>query len=264
MENNAFQKSLTALLEKTNVCTKEQWANYLFVSESAISQWVNGKTIPKAENLQFIILRLENSKEDAIQNILNDFYIMADKPINSVLPLAMAERLKGFRTISDYIISSQVDILRIEMSRLPGAVKKEFLYFCTVLCRQIKTEIENNNSVIYNNSLKKNLNISEVDTKFLSFLEDRYNTIPNPNDFRKGQLISLVNGSADLVKADYSSSNEAINSINVMLPSNSFVELHRNKIKEEDNIGEKVERSMNDKTQKEFPNRHRNLNSKST
>ncbi len=62
-DKSIFAVALKALLDETNLFDRREWAQFLNVSESAISQWVGDKTIPRADLLYMIIDVLAESTD---------------------------------------------------------------------------------------------------------------------------------------------------------------------------------------------------------
>jgi len=135
---NLFKEVLVKLIDDTKVMSRAKWSQYLLVSEAAISQWLNGKTIPKSEHLRNIISYLENFETQEIQNALYDFYDVADMPVTISLNEDVQDKFRGFPTISDYISSSDLYAFQVELSRVHGTLKKDVLYLCSEFVRSLK------------------------------------------------------------------------------------------------------------------------------
>ncbi len=134
---NQFISCFTKLLDETGKMSRNEWADYLCVSPSAITQWVKGQTIPRSEHLEQIILYIERFKDKDTLSILNEFYKMADKPLSEFLPAEMVNKFKGSRTLADYISKSYLPVFHAELSNVPSLVRRDFLALCTRFSRNL-------------------------------------------------------------------------------------------------------------------------------
>ncbi|HVU98722.1 MAG TPA: sigma factor [Puia sp.] len=133
-----FKIALSNLLDKTGIYSRFEWASYLLVSEPAISQWTNGRTLPKAEHLSSILLFLENYDRKDVQQYVYEFYQMADLPIEKTLEESLQDRYGKYQTITEYISLTYQDALNIEVSDLNGLFRKHFYYLCSYFARALK------------------------------------------------------------------------------------------------------------------------------
>jgi hypothetical protein len=85
MSQNLFASVIKALLDDTNLFNRKEWAQFLGVSESAISQWVGNKTIPRPDLLYMMVDVLEQST-GITKGPLEAFKAMAHKPGTDVSP----------------------------------------------------------------------------------------------------------------------------------------------------------------------------------
>jgi hypothetical protein len=86
-KRSQFAQALVGLLDDTGFYTREEWAKFLRISTSAISQWVNDKTLPRADLLAMLldILRLRGA--DPAEEALKRFDRIAALPAAEVSPL---------------------------------------------------------------------------------------------------------------------------------------------------------------------------------
>jgi transcriptional regulator with XRE-family HTH domain len=98
-EHGEFANALRALLDESQVFTRAQWAEFLGVTEPAISQWVNDDTLPRADNLRMIIDVLQESDE-VNPELLQRFRTMASRPAHEVSP--HGDRLG--RSVAHYLL----------------------------------------------------------------------------------------------------------------------------------------------------------------
>src|SRR5207244_2263066 len=70
-ERSRFAEMLLRLIDETNLFTRAEWAEILDVSEAAISQWVNDKTLPRPELLRMIVdtVKRSNSADDVLTQL---------------------------------------------------------------------------------------------------------------------------------------------------------------------------------------------------
>ncbi|MBW8683308.1 hypothetical protein [Chitinophaga rhizophila] len=170
---NLFREMLIKLIDDTKVLNRTQWSQYLMVSEAAISQWLTGKTFPKSEHLRNILSYLNDFEDAKIQDSLYDFYEMSNLPVTESLPEDQQEKLRGVRSISDYINLADFYAFQVELSRVHGALKKEFIYLCTEFARSLKefssVNSERSDIRILRDALLKieNAHINEFFSKFI-------------------------------------------------------------------------------------------------
>lgn len=165
MEENKFGKALTDLLDETGVFTRAQWASYLYVSTSAISQWVNGKTVPRPDYLVSIISHLERYKKAEVQEKLDNFYLIADLPVGEVMPAELLGRNSGMHTISDYLSSVFMQNLQYDVNILPGRVRKTYTMLCSKISRILQEQLNEDKNGIESKKLEKllkNINVDEL------------------------------------------------------------------------------------------------------
>lgn len=80
-----FALAIKALLDETNLFNRREWAEFLGVSEPAISQWVGDKTIPRPDLLYMMVDVLEHST-DVPEAPLKAFQAMAQQAATEVSP----------------------------------------------------------------------------------------------------------------------------------------------------------------------------------
>ena len=119
-----FAAALTALLDDTGILKRREWAEFLHISESAISQWVGDKTLPRPEHLKKIVRFLQDS-DGVPEAPVCDFLQMSSLPARQITPLS--ERLGEDRTIDQYMLRPLRNALQITLSGLPAASQEEIL-----------------------------------------------------------------------------------------------------------------------------------------
>lgn len=108
-----FALALRRLLDDTAYFTRAEWARFLGVSESALSQWVNDKTIPRADLLR-VILDVLRSSANIPPEPLTEFDKISNYPAEEVSPLGS----RMVPTVSDYIRKSTFVRLGNDLRRL--------------------------------------------------------------------------------------------------------------------------------------------------
>lgn len=116
--------ALASLLDDTRVLSRRQWAELLHISESAISQWVGDKTLPRPEHLRKIVRFLQDS-DDVPQAPGREFSRLSSLPARQVTPLG--DRLGEDRTLDQYMLRPLRVALQISLSGLPAARQEEIL-----------------------------------------------------------------------------------------------------------------------------------------
>lgn len=113
-----------SLLGKTNVLSRAQWAEFLHISESAISQWVSDKTLPRPEHLRKIIRFLQDS-DDVPEEPMRRFFEVSALPAQQVTPLY--KRFGEDRTLDQYMLRPLRSALQKALSGLSAAKQEEIL-----------------------------------------------------------------------------------------------------------------------------------------
>lgn len=128
-----FARALVGLLDEAGVFKRSEWATYLGVSASAISQWVNDRTIPRADVLRRIVDVVERSAS-APSAPLESFRAMAERPASQVSPHGdrMAPSVARYLEETTYEaamlelrgrpISEQVEALRSGTRPMPAEI----------------------------------------------------------------------------------------------------------------------------------------------
>lgn len=83
-----FALALTRLLDETGYFTRSEWAAFLGISTSAISQWVKDKTVPRADLLRMILNLLRSRAGGAATEPLAHFAAISLRPAQEISPLA--------------------------------------------------------------------------------------------------------------------------------------------------------------------------------
>lgn len=115
-KRSSFASALADLLDRTTLFTRAEWARFLGVSEPAISQWVNDKTIPRADVLSGILDVLRNSS-DVPGAPLEAFDVVAGRPAASVSPLGQ----RMLPSVADYMREGTFEQLGRGLRELPTA-----------------------------------------------------------------------------------------------------------------------------------------------
>ena len=109
---------LEELFDDTGIFNRSEWAKYLCVSQSTLSQWVNGQTIPRADHLQMILkTQIAHKNDKPVKVALKNFYKMADLPLGKVLK--EPSKLKGALNISSYMLDQNLVATRLRLPTIP-------------------------------------------------------------------------------------------------------------------------------------------------
>jgi transcriptional regulator with XRE-family HTH domain len=128
-----FANVLTHLLDRTDLFTRQEWAEFLKVTPAAISQWVNDKTIPSPELLRMIVSVLRESDGVPAQ-LLSEFDRVAQLPSAEISP--HGDRLD--RTLADYLLRPLLKGFFAIYEPLPASLKERVLRESSELCRSLK------------------------------------------------------------------------------------------------------------------------------
>jgi transcriptional regulator with XRE-family HTH domain len=86
-KRSQFAQALVGLLDDVGFYTREEWAEFLRISPSAISQWVNDKTLPRADLLAMVLDLLRLRGGETAKEALKYFDHVAALPVAEVSPL---------------------------------------------------------------------------------------------------------------------------------------------------------------------------------
>jgi len=84
VQKTEFQLCLFDLLDNTQIMTRKKWSDELGVTQSAISQWVQGITVPRAPVLHRLWERVLAEHGDRLLPIIQRFNAMAEMPAQLV------------------------------------------------------------------------------------------------------------------------------------------------------------------------------------
>src|SRR5436190_3031343 len=99
-KKSKLARMLLRIFDETNLYSREQWAEILDVSEAAISQWVNDRTIPRPEILRMVVDTIE--QDSAVPHaLLDDFRALAVLPAAKISP--HAPRIG--KTLGEYLVA---------------------------------------------------------------------------------------------------------------------------------------------------------------
>lgn len=95
---STFARTLSQLLDETGFYSRSEWASFLGISTSAISQWVHDKTVPRADLLRMILDVLQTRGGVAAASALRRFEQLEKKSATEISPLGvrMAPTLRSY------------------------------------------------------------------------------------------------------------------------------------------------------------------------
>jgi len=127
-----FATALTLLMDESKLCERKQWAEILGVTEAAISQWLNDKTLPSPEFLRMILNTIKRNANRVPKRIIEEFDHVAGKPAAEVTPFAH----RVGQSVRTYIVEPLLDdFLQILKSLAPEIQERLLLQF-TEACFQ--------------------------------------------------------------------------------------------------------------------------------
>lgn len=102
-----FARALQRLLDETEFYSRAEWSHFFGISEPALSQWVNDRTIPRANLLRMAIDLLETRGGVAAGEALMAFKAIMDEPAEDISPIGarFAPNLQSYlevRALSDF------------------------------------------------------------------------------------------------------------------------------------------------------------------
>ncbi len=100
-----FATTLTRLLDETEFYTRAEWARFLGVTPSALSQWVNDRTVPRADLLRMIVDLLRARGGEKAASIVTEFEDLVEKPATDVSPLGsrMSPTIRQYLTKNSFV-----------------------------------------------------------------------------------------------------------------------------------------------------------------
>lgn len=116
-----FASALKVLLDETGIFDRAEWSSLLGVSQGAISQWVNDKTIPRPEILDMIYDTLVVS--DIEISHLKGFNDMSKRPANEVSP----NGVRMLPTVWEYMTRPSFGDLSRKLAKLSPGAQEELL-----------------------------------------------------------------------------------------------------------------------------------------
>lgn len=127
-----FAQLLRRLLDETDIFSRSQWAEFLNVSTSAISQWLNETTVPRPELLR-MILDLVRSVDNAPQGLLQEFDEMAAKPAAAV---STRHGKKFGESVNAYLIRPLLEGFLLDLKGLKVEEQARVLLRASMLCAE--------------------------------------------------------------------------------------------------------------------------------
>jgi hypothetical protein len=118
-----FARALESLLKDTGLFTQREWAKLLGIKDSAITQWLNEETIPRASNLNMVFVTVEQAA-DAKRGPLEAFRTMADMPAVKASPKNGARMLPS---VWAYMKRPVLDELSSKLAKLSPEAQEKLL-----------------------------------------------------------------------------------------------------------------------------------------
>lgn len=100
-----FSSMLKCLLDETELLKRAEWSLVLGISQPAISQWVNDKTVPRADVIRMIVDVVQTFGCGRGREALRLFEALLDEPSDSISPLGrrLVPNLRSYLSHHSYI-----------------------------------------------------------------------------------------------------------------------------------------------------------------
>ena len=118
-----FAIALTALLDDTKFYKRAQWAYFLRISTSAISQWLNDKTLPRADVLAMVLDLLRLRGGEGAAKALAAWDKMASESATKVSPLGA----RMLPNVAAYLENNSFATLGEELRDAPARLQSKAL-----------------------------------------------------------------------------------------------------------------------------------------
>ena len=130
-KTSEFARLLRQLLDETDIFNRQEWAEFLDVSESAISQWLHDQTLPRPDTLRQIV-GVVRSSSGVPESILKSLEEGASRPAEEVSPHGkrMGESLGA------YLISPLLKGFLRSLGRLGVQVQEKLLLRFSQMCAE--------------------------------------------------------------------------------------------------------------------------------
>lgn len=126
------KSELATILEKLldTRYTRQEWSEILGISEAAISQWVNDKTIPRPEVLRMVLDTLSASASIP-SKLLEEFQTVARQPATRISPYGA----RIGNTLEEYLVQPVFDGFVRNLRPLSAERQEQILFEGASLCR---------------------------------------------------------------------------------------------------------------------------------
>ncbi len=135
--NNQLAVALREVLDDSGLMTRREWASLLGITPAAISLWVTGRTLPRADHLSavwdFVV-----SSSGIPESVTDTFRRVASLPARKATPFF--KRLRGEPTIAHYMLRPLREAMFGTLASLDPSVQEELLYRTAELGRKLSTE----------------------------------------------------------------------------------------------------------------------------
>jgi transcriptional regulator with XRE-family HTH domain len=132
-KRSRFAEAVASLLDATGLYDRASWASFLGVSEAAISQWVNDRTIPRPD-LLWLVLGLLEEKDSVAKEPVTAFLAIMDVPSQELSP--HGDRFGP--TLGDYLTANLSRLYLGVLSDLPFRRREQALYEAIGRARALK------------------------------------------------------------------------------------------------------------------------------
>lgn len=129
--------AIRALLDDSKLLSRKQWAELLGVTPSALSLWVNDRSLPSAIHLSEV-WDFVRSSSNVPEGVLQQFRKVAELPVRKATPLF--ERIRKEGTVSRYMLRPLRDAMLATLSTLPAHVQEEAMFEMAERCRSLSKD----------------------------------------------------------------------------------------------------------------------------
>lgn len=136
-KSNPLASALRSVFDDSRLLSRKDWATLLGVTPAAISLWVNGRTLPRADHLS-AAWDFVSSRSGVPKSVLEHFQHVAALPARKATPFA--SRFRGEPTVAHYMLRPQREAMLRTLSGLHPSLQEEILYRTSELGRQLGGE----------------------------------------------------------------------------------------------------------------------------
>ena len=127
-----FATALASLMDESDLFSRQEWADILGISDAAISQWLNDKTLPSPEFLRAIVSTVRRNSNKLPHWILTEFDKMASKSASEVSPFGA----RIGKSVYEYLLKPLQDGFWEVFEALPVNSRERLLPLFSEMCME--------------------------------------------------------------------------------------------------------------------------------